>query len=435
MRGGLSVGLLGRLLAILLLTLAIEFVASTILYEQSSRALIRSDEAHRLAEHLVIARKLLSDQDPSARPALASRLTTDRYDIHWAGSTAMQPPRPAERDEAYRRVLDWERSLRDGDLRVETVPVGRKAQLSGALRLNDGTWMRFRAFEPASDDQPGWHRIFLVLWPSAALLIIGALLFRHTLRPMKMLAGAADRIGRSSGVTLPEAGPTEVRHVIRAFNAMQTRIQQLINDRTEALAAVGHDLRTPLSRLQLRAELVPDPALRRAFEQDVTEMEAMVVSLLAFLGGDEDPETPVRTDVAVMAATIVDDAVDRGEDATYIGDDHLEAMVRPGGMKRAIGNLVQNALQYGGSARVGARGEGRTLVIWVDDDGPGIPEDMMAEVLHPFTRLDPARGRNTTGLGLGLAIVIRLAKIEGGELNLSNRPEGGLRAELRVPLR
>ena len=164
-------------------------------------------------------------------------------------------------------------------------------------------------------------------------------------------------------------------------------------------------------------------------------MEAMVVSLLAFLGGDEDPETPTRTDVAVMAATIVDDAADRGEDAVYEGEDHLEAVVRPSGLKRAIGNLVQNALQYGHSARVGARADGATLLIWVEDRGPGIPEDQMEQVLHPFTRLDLARGRNTNGLGLGPAIVIRLAQIEGGTLNLSNRREGGLRAELRLPLR
>jgi signal transduction histidine kinase len=405
------------------------------LYERSSRALIHKDEAHRLAEHLVIARKLLSDQDAPARPALASRLTTDRYDIHWAGSTAMQPARPVERGEAYRRVVEWEKSLSDSDLRVRTVAAGRKAQLFGALRLGDGTWMRFRAFEPPENDQPSWHRILLVLLPAAALLVIGALLFRHTLRPMKMLARAADNIGRSSGVILPESGPSEVRHVIHAFNAMQTRIHQLIADRTEALAAVGHDLRTPLARLQLRAEAVTDPVLRRAFEADVTEMEAMVVSLLAFLGGDDDPETPTRTDVAVMAATIVDDAADRGGDAIYVGDDHLEAIVRPSGLKRAIGNLVQNALQYGHSARVGARADGAILLVWVEDDGPGIPEDRMEEVLHPFTRLDPARGRNTHGLGLGLAIVIRLAKVEGGTLNLSNRPEGGLRAELKLPLR
>lgn len=432
---GLSVGLLGRLLAILLLTLAVEFVASTFLYEQSSRALIRDDEAHRLAEHLVIARKLVSGQSWPERPAMAARLTTNRYDIHWAGSTDIGPPQAADRGEAFQRVLEWEPSLADSDLRVQVVPVGRRAQLFGALRLSDRTWLRFRAVEPLDDEQAGWHRILLAFMPAAALLGLGTLLFRHTLRPMGMLARAAGQIGRSGRITLPEAGPGEVRRLIRAFNAMQTRIHRLITDRTEALAAVGHDLRTPLARLQLRTDAIADPALRRAFETDVAEMEAMVVSLLSFLGGEDDPEPAVRTDVAIVAATIVDNAADRGADASYLGDDHLEAMVRQTSLRRAIGNLVENALHYGTRARVSVTSEGDILVVRVDDDGPGIPDDQLEEVLHPFVRLDPARSRNTSGLGLGLAIVVRAAEVEGGALVLANRPEGGLRAELRIPRR
>lgn len=431
----ISVGLLGRLLTILLLTLAVEFVASTILYERSSRALIRDDEAHRLAEHLVIARKLVSDRPWAERPAMASRLTTNRYDIHWAGQTQLGPASGNSRGQAFERVMDWEPSLAGSDLRVQLVPVGRDAQLFGALKLEDGTWLRFRAAAPEEKDRPGWHRILLAFLPAAVLLILSTLLFRHTLRPMGMLARAAGRIGRGSGLTLPEAGPTEVRRVIRAFNAMQARIHQLITDRTQALAAVGHDLRTPLARMQLRTDSIADPALRRAFEADVTEMEGMVGSLLSFLGGEDDPEKPVRTDVAVMAATIVDDASDRGGDALYVGQDHLEASVRPIGLKRAIGNLVENALHYGQCARVSAMVEGETLIVRVDDDGLGIPEDQLEAVLHPFSRLDPARSRNTSGLGLGLAIVVRAAEAEGGTLHLANRPEGGLRAELRLPLR
>ena len=431
----ISVGLLGRLLTILLLTLAVEFVASTILYERSSRALIRNDEAHRLAEHLVVARTLIADRPWPERPAMAARLTTNRYDVHWAGQTRLAPATPIERGEAFDRVMEWEPSLAGSDLRVQLVAVGREAQLFGALQLPDGTWLRFRAAAPSDDKEPGWHRILLAVLPALLLLALSAMLFRTTLRPMRMLARAADRVGRSSGLTLPEAGPREVRRVIRAFNAMQARIHQLITDRTQALAAVGHDLRTPLARLQLRTDSIGDPALRRAFEGDVAEMEAMVGSLLSFLGGEDDPEKPVRTDVAVMAATIVDDAADRGADASYAGVQHLEASIRPVGLKRAIGNLVENALHYGHAARVAVLTDGGTLVVRVDDDGPGIPEDQLEAVLHPFSRLDPARSRNTSGLGLGLAIVVRAAEAEGGALVLANRPEGGLRAELRLPPR
>ena len=432
---GLPVGLLGRLLAILLLALAVEFVASTVMYERSSRAIIQNDEARRLAEHLVIARKLIADQPWPERPGMAARLTTDRYDVRWSGWTALPRPNARGGSEAYARVVEWEPSLANSDLRVWLVKAGRQAQLYGVLRLTDGTWLRFRATAPTLETRPGWHRILLALLPAAALLVLGALLFRRALRPMRTLAQAADRIGRSSGITMPEAGPGEVRRLIRAFNAMQARIHQLITDRTQALAAVGHDLRTPLARLQLRSDAIPDPALRRAFEGDIHEMEAMVGSLLSYLGGEDDPERAVRTDVAVMAATIVDDATDRGDDARYDGVDHVEAHVRPVALKRAIGNLVENAIHYGGCARVSVADEGALLVVSVEDDGAGIPEDRLEEVLHPFARLDAARSRNTSGLGLGLAIVQRAAEMEGGQLILANRAVGGLRAELRLPLR
>ncbi|NIJ08473.1 signal transduction histidine kinase [Sphingomonas vulcanisoli] len=427
-------GLLGRLLAILLLTLVIEFAASTVLYERSSRALIHDDEAHRLAEHLVIARRLIAAQPLAERPAMAERLTTNRYDVHWAGTTRMPPPLGRDRGLAYSRVLDWEPSLADSDLRVALVAAGRQAQLFGALRLGDGSWLRFRAAEPVESSQPSWHRILIALLPATVVLIVAALLFRQALRPMGMLARAADRIGRSGGITLPEAGPGEVRRVIRAFNAMQARIDELINSRTQALAAVGHDLRTPLARLQLRSEAIGDPALRTSVGGDVEEMKAMVQSLLSFLGGDDDPERPVRTDLAVMAATITDDAADRGADALYVGDDHLEISVRPIAMKRAIANLVENALHYGGCARVAVLTEAGAAIVRIDDDGPGVLPEQIPAITEPFARLDPARSRNTSGLGLGLAIVDRVAKMEGGSLMLANRPEGGFRAEIRLPL-
>jgi len=428
------VGLLGRLLAILLAALAIEFATSTLFYERASRALVRDDEAHRLAEHLVIARTLVADQPPAARPAMAVRLTTARYVIRW-----LPRPGPAEAPAggALRRaVLDWEPGLNGSALRVALAGVGRRAQLKGSLLLPDRSALIFRAMVPEEEAAVGRHRVMVALLPFTALLLIGALLLRHTLRPMRMLARAAERLGRSGGgPTLPEAGPAEVRRVIRAFNTMQARIGQLIRDRTEALAAVGHDLRTPLARLQLRADAVADPELRRAVESDVAEMEAMVQSLLSFLGGADDPEPPVRTDVAVMAATVVDNAADRGGDATYEGIAHLEASVRPVALKRAIGNLVENALHYGHSARVAVLAQGSELLVRIEDEGPGIPPDRLDEVVQPFARLDAARRRNTGGLGLGLAIVARAMEAEGGALRLVNRAEGGLCAELRLPLR
>jgi two-component system osmolarity sensor histidine kinase EnvZ len=431
-----SLGLLGRIVAILLLTVVIEFGVSTLLYERASQFSVREDEARRLAEHLVIARKLVADRPWQERPQMAERLTTDRYVVRWAPSLPPPPRLAAELVDMRRQIVAWEPTLAGSDLRLRLNAPGRHTMVAGGLSLPDRSWLYFSTRETVHAWDLTIGRILLALVPAVALLVLGALLIRRTLRPLGTLAHAAGRFGTGVAgeeIILAETGTGEVRRVIRAFNEMQRRIHRLITDRTEALAAVGHDLRTPLSRLQLRVEAVRDSELRDAIGGDVAEMEAMVSSLLAYLGGDSDPETPVRIDVAVLLATIVDDVSDRGLRADYDGPEHCEMTIRPIGLKRAVGNLVDNAIHYGGNALVSLV-EGETQVaIRVEDDGPGIAAEQIQAALAPFTRLDPARGRNTLGLGLGLAIVVRAVEVEGGTLHLTNRPCGGLRAEIVLP--
>lgn len=431
-----SVGLLGRIVAILLLTVVIEFGVSTLLYERASQFSVREDEARRLAEHLVIARKLVAERPWQERPAMAERLTTDRYIVSWAPSLPPPPRLAAELVDMRRQIVAWEPTLATSELRLQLDAPGRHTVVAGGLSLPDGSWLHFRTRETVHAWDLTIGRILLALVPAVALLVVGALLIRRTLRPLGTLAQAAGRFGTGAAgdeIILPEAGTGEVRRVIRAFNDMQRRIHRLITDRTQALAAVGHDLRTPLSRLQLRLEAVGEPELREAIGGDVAEMEAMVSSLLAYLGGESDPEMPVRIDVAVLIATIVDDFFDRGTNAEYEGPEHCEMMVRPIGLKRAVGNLVDNAIHYGGNALVSLVPEENRITIRVEDDGPGIPPEDIAAALSPFTRLDPARARNTLGLGLGLAIVARTVEAEGGTLQLTNRATGGLCAELVLP--
>jgi two-component system osmolarity sensor histidine kinase EnvZ len=430
-----SVGLIGRVFAILLLTVVIEFGASTLLYERASQFSVREDEARRLAEHLVIARKLISERSWRERPAMADRMTTDRYMIRWSAAAPAPPAMAPGLDTMQRQVVAWEPSLAGSDLRLHLTSPGRRGKADGGLRLADGTWLRFRTTEQIHGWDLAIGRIVLALVPAFALVLIAGLLLRRMLRPMEWLANAAERIGLGGSAIVSEAGPVEVRRVIRAFNGMQERIHRMIGDRTQALAAVGHDLRTPLARLQLRADSVAEPEVREAMLADVAEMEAMVASLLAYFGGDDDPETPVRTDIAVLVATIIDNVSDRGGNAVYEGPDHLELVVRPMGLKRAIANLVENGLHYGDRVRATIIETPEHATICIDDDGPGIAEEDLGRVLDPFIRLDPARGRNTQGLGLGLAIVARAVARENGALRLSNREGGGLRAEIVLPRR
>lgn len=424
-----SLGLLGRLFAILLLTVTLEFAVGTLIYERASHLSLQDDEARRLAEHLVIARKLLAEQPRGERPALGLQLTTDRYDVHWSPAAPPPPPLSPELERMRRQIVTWEPSLEKSGLWLRLTP-GRHSEINGGLQLHDGSWLYFGMHHSGGKWAFTIGRMGLALIPVLALLLAGLLLIRRTLAPLRDLTHATHKIGRGSEVVVPEAGSNDVRNLITAFNAMQARIHRLINERTETLAAVGHDLRTPLARLQLRLEMVKDPEVQEAMGGDLEEMGAMLESLLAFLGGEKDPEPPVRTDIAVSIATVVDAFQDHDHDVTYEGPDHLEMEVRGLSLRRSVRNLIENALHYGHRARVSLERKGGEVLIRVDDDGPGIPRERLEEVLRPFSRLDDARQRNTRGLGLGLAIVQKAVTAEGGQFLLANRPEGGLRAEI-----
>lgn len=431
MRG--SLGLLGRLFAILLLTVLLEFAVGTLIYERTSQLYLQDDEARRLAEHLVIARKLLTEQPPEDRRLLGIQLTTDRYDVHWSPAAPPPPPLSPELERMRRQIIAWEPSLERSQLWLRLSP-GRHSEINGGLRLADGSWLYFGMQHSGGKWAFTIGRMGLALIPVLALLLAGWVLIRRTLAPLRDLTHATHRIGFGSEVIVPEAGTADVRNLISAFNAMQSRLHRLINERTETLAAVGHDLRTPLSRLQLRLEAIRDNETRDAMADDLEEMGAMLESLLAFLGGEKDPEPVVRTDIAVSIATVVDAFQDHDQDVSYDGPDHLEMEVRGLSLRRAVRNLIENALHYGDRARVTLVRKGQEVLIRVDDDGPGIPRERLEEVLRPFSRLDDARQRNTRGLGLGLAIVQKAVAAEGGQLTLANRPDGGLRAEICLHL-
>lgn len=430
-----SIGLLGRIVAIILLTVTIEFAASTLLYERAGEFSIKEDEARRLAEHLIIVRRLVGERPPAERPAISRYLSTDRYTVHWQRD--QPPPRTLAPELRIMRdqVVDWEPSLADSNLQLQLASPGRHDLVVGSISLGDGTWIDFKMHGLVTGLGLQLNRIFLALVPAVALAVLGGLLVQLTLRPLKTLSEAARRIGQGERMVVREEGPGEVRNLIRAFNRMQDQIARMINDRTQALAAVGHDLRTPLARLQLRIDGSADPELQEASEADISEMEDMIASVLAYLAGDADPEKPSRIDIAVLVATIVDAATDQGHVVRYHGPDHLEATVRANGFKRAASNLIENAIHYGSQVSVTLADWPGSIVLRVEDNGPGIPPESLAQVLQPFARLDTARSRNTKGLGLGLAIVSQMVDREGGSLRLSNRPEGGLCAEIVLPIR
>lgn len=242
----------------------------------------------------------------------------------------------------------------------------------------------------------------------------------------------ADTVGSGQWVPLADKGPREVRYLARAINAMQERINRLIADRTEALAAVSHDLRTPLARLRLRAGFLEDTNAQKEIEADVTEMEAMITGVLAYLSGEKDPEPARSVNVASILATRVDDDADQGRDVTYDGPDQAQAIVRPLALKRVVGNLIDNAVNYGGNAHVSLTLMEDALCIRVEDNGPGLPEAELDRVTTPFYRVEAHARAMRAGWGWGWplsAVRWRVAAAGSG----CSTGWGGLCAEIVLP--
>jgi signal transduction histidine kinase len=426
-------GAVGRVLAVVALTGILGLSLNTLVYEGASRFSIREEEARRTSEHIVVVARMLEREVPERRARIVEFASTEHFKLAWF----QQPIEPGERSDAlmqmHRQMVVWEPSLSGKDLRLHLGSPGAATEVNGSLQLSDGSWLHFRAQDLVGEWPLKLQRVFIASLPMIALVLIALVTLRVILRPLGLLADAVTRVGYGDSMVLPEQGPAEFRHLIRAYNDMQGRIVAMIKDRTEALAAVGHDLRTPLARLRLSVDGVEDAETRDTLIHDLNEMELMLDSLLTYFRGDDHPEKPCLVDLAVLVATVVDDLQDRGYDITYSGPEHCDATLRLVEFKRALSNLTNNAVLYGNQATVRMLVDDSTIRILVEDDGPGIPEADMQRVLIPFQRLDPARQRNTSGVGLGIPIAVRAIAAAGGKLILSNRREGGLCAQIVLP--
>jgi signal transduction histidine kinase len=308
------------------------------------------------------------------------------------------------------------------------------------MRLPDGAWVNVTAeLEPLRPwHSPTFLTAFVLMTAAAALLTLWAV--RRLTAPVRTLAEAAEALGRDvNAPPLPENGPAEVAVAAVAFNTMAARIRRFVQDRTELLTAIGHDLRTPITRLKLRAEFVEDEEQRGKILADLEELEAMVSATLAF-GRDARTTEPVsQLDLAELLRTILDEAGDARPDVLdklhYDGPAHLTVRARSLALKRVLVNLVTNALNYGGSAavRLSLVGE-RMVVVDIEDDGPGIPPADLDRVFEPFHRGEPSRNRETGGVGLGLPIARNIMRAHGGDVVIANRPAGGVKATVTLPI-
>lgn len=338
--------------------------------------------------------------------------------------------RPRDSGEFSRRAIHSLRSLGG------TLPVADAVMFRVSVRpVNSTRWFNARvvlniAEPPGLTAFPYWLAAVSVLLMGVALWGVS-----RATAPLPVFAAAAERLGVDvNAEPLSEKGPPEVRRATRAFNTMQMRVKRYIQDRTQMLAAISHDLRTPITRLRLRAEFVDDDQQREKMMHDLNEMEAMIAETLVFARDDAANEPASHIDAAAVVASLCSDLSFSGREVAYTGPDSFEFLTRPLAFKRAITNLVDNALKYGKTAQVTLAPAAGELRIYIDDTGPGVPPHEMDRVFQPFVRLEGSRSRETGGAGLGLTIARNAIRSMGGDVDLMNRTEGGLRVTVSLPV-
>jgi signal transduction histidine kinase len=467
-----SSGLVGQMVGLLLLALALSQGVGFVIYRnermQALRGVIAEEfisRAASVAQLLDATPATLHDQilravdTPSTRHWLASEAPNDVASWqrqawqHLAqalpGTTrhnAMSFPFGAKHDISAMLLLAnpaaaanpaaWE------ILPADAWPLGRPARflhldsvsaLGLAVRLDSGDWLNMAYAKSLSADWSIQSYVSLGVM-AVAVLLIAFVTARRIARPLHSLAQAAESLGRGQDVApLSESGPVDIRQTAEAFNRMRSRLRRFIEDRTRMLAALGHDLRTPITALRLRAEFVGDATVRDKLLVTLDEMQAMTEATLVFAQEQAAGEATRSVDLATLLESLCEDLADLNWDVAFAGAERTPYQCRPEALRRAVRNLIENAVRYGERARVALRRDREDVEIIVDDDGPGIPEAEFEHVFAPFVRLERSRNRETGGVGLGLSIARTVVRDHGGDIRLACRSESGLRAVIRLP--
>lgn len=307
-------------------------------------------------------------------------------------------------------------------------------RLGIAFRLKPDLWLNVAAV-PAPPPSIIMPLILAGLFAAVLVGLAAIWAAGRVARPIAGLTHAADLLGKGDTVVLaPEEGPSDVRGAAKAFNTMATRLRRLISDQRALLSAVGHDLRTPIASLRIRTELVKDPELQSKMQASLEEMQRLTDAALAAARGGESGEPTRAVDLRSLVEAVCDDLADTGQKVSMGELTGTRTQGRASELRRALRNLIENAIRYAGAAEVSMQANGRDVDLRVEDRGPGIPEAQLDQVTKPFVRLEESRNAETGGHGLGLTIARAIAERHGGQLILENRKEGGLRATLRLPL-
>lgn len=421
--------LFGRIALALLAGLILAQAGSALINARERNHLLRESDERQWQERMVATVKLIDALAPAERSAALAALAARRLTLE---ITAQPPPVGTEdmSDTAGRLA-----ALLGPGYRVRAGSVPDRNLTRAAVELHDGRWLVLD-YHPSATAF-GWPR--QLLWSLAVLLAaalaLTLLATRVALGPLERFIRAAEQLGENlDAPPIAETGAREMRRAARTLNSMQTRIRDSVAERTRLLAAISHDLKTPLTRLRLRAEFIrEDPELRATLLQEVETMQAMTRAVLDVLRGGEGEEIR-NVDINALVEGLAADAMELGTRVTIRGRAHGPYPGRSLALRRALVNLLDNARQYAGSAvEIAVEDDAASLTIRIIDRGPGIPEPEQARMLEPFERLEPSRNAATGGSGLGLSIARSAARAHGGELYLRNGTGGGLDVWITLP--
>ncbi len=432
------------------------------------RESLREFESARLLDRLAVTVRIIENAPPSLGRQLTAA-TSSNFLTFWVTRTPVLQEGIMDSDQDWHDVDERIRSLKQRIGQNRDIRFGDKDRLLRSARLpreirsgkdddddddrkrfregdrfrpdlvlsiglRDGRWLNAGLNHRQHVGRIGFPILLSFLITGSVLALVVILAVRRVTRPLEHLSGAADRMGRGETVSpIAEAGPADLRETIRAFNQMQDRLHRMMTDRTRMLAALGHDLRTPITSLKLQTEFIEDDDLRDRMQRQLNDMHQMAESALNFARDASDGEAARQTDITALVESLIDDMEGINTAVSFVGETRITTRCRPVALGRAIRNLIQNAVNYGGQAIVDVSDAGDHIEITIDDNGPGIPEADLARVFDAFERLDDARNKDSGGTGLGLTIARTIARSHGGDVTLTNREAGGLRARITLP--
>lgn len=415
--------------AVFVALVVVQLAASLLFYRAIDRQTLNDDHARRIAELLVV-----SDRTYATSPERVPRIMSTRYLQADIASVPKVAVADASGDPGgiSKRIVSWEPSLGDRSLRLTRVSAeAHRQDLVGSIRLADGQWLNFRSRDISSMWPVASRAIVITLATSIVLLVLGLTTLLLLSNPLRRLAAAADQIGRGRDVLVQEEGPRDLRNLSHAMNLMQTRISRLLRDQTKSFEAISHDLRTPLARQKIAAELLDDEELGTMLLDSVGEMDALLDSLQRFLRAQTLEAKPESIELGALVREVI---APFGDLASVTQGRDVTLTTYPEPLAIAVEALAENAIHFGHHAHIEVkRNEAGHGVIVIEDEGPGIPPEHFEDILDPFFRLDEARGRDTKGFGLGIPTAHRLmTRFDGGlEFGVSDR--GGLKAVIVPP--